>query len=72
MRVINLVTSSKKHHRLDATTLVPLELWGGKVNKNCYITYAMPFGLFLVTPSASASCHILISKQQHDQGTRVQ
>ena len=30
------------------------------------------FSSFLVTPCALASCHILISKQQCDQGTRVQ
>ena len=30
------------------------------------------FRSFLVTPCALANCHILISKQQRDQGTRVQ
>ena len=30
---------------------------------NCYITYGMDFGLFLVTPCALANCHVVISKQ---------
>ena len=33
--------------------------------------YDMDFRLFLATPRALTSWHVVISKQQRDQGTRV-